>query len=89
MSRTTITSNRASSRDLGHLRHLLVFLRPYRTQLVFAALALIVAAGAVLGFGALQGGGRARLAAHGWDVEALVRVQSLEDGAVVLAGDSA
>jgi ATP-binding cassette, subfamily B, bacterial len=42
------TSPRA---DVKQLRRLLVFLRPYRRQLAFAMLALIVAAGAVLTLG--------------------------------------
>jgi len=41
---------RSPSRDLGNLRHLFGFLRPYRTRLVMASLALFVAAGAVLAF---------------------------------------
>ena len=42
---------RSPSQDLGNLRHLFGFLRPYRTRLVLASLALFVAAGAVLAFG--------------------------------------
>jgi ATP-binding cassette subfamily B protein len=43
--------DRSPSQDLGNLRHLFSFLRPYRTRLVLALLALFVAAGAVLAFG--------------------------------------
>jgi ATP-binding cassette subfamily B protein len=42
---------RSASRDLGQLRHLVGFLRPYRGQLLLALIALLVAAGAVLAFG--------------------------------------
>ena len=42
---------RSPSRDIGNLRHLFGFLRPYRTRLVLALLALFVAVGAVLAFG--------------------------------------
>ena len=43
--------DRSASRDLGNLRHLVGFLRPYRARLGLALLALVVAAGAVLAFG--------------------------------------
>ncbi|MEN3974835.1 ABC transporter transmembrane domain-containing protein [Emcibacter sp. SYSU 3D8] len=42
---------RAGKRKLGHLRFLLQFLRPYRTMIVFAAIALATGVGAVLAFG--------------------------------------
>ena len=40
-----------SSRDLGHLRGLLQFIRPYKLRLAAALLALIVSSGLVLGLG--------------------------------------
>ena len=40
-----------SSRDLGHLRGLLRFMRPYKLRTVAALLALIVSSGLVLGLG--------------------------------------
>ena len=48
---TTPAEQRPSSRDLRVLRQLFAFLRPYRGALAGAALALLVAAAAVLGFG--------------------------------------
>jgi ATP-binding cassette subfamily B protein len=47
----TTTSDRATSRNLGHLLQLVDFLRPYRYQLAAAAFALLVAAASVLAFG--------------------------------------
>ncbi|NNJ96744.1 MAG: ATP-binding cassette domain-containing protein [Gammaproteobacteria bacterium] len=47
----TLAQQRPSSRDLRVLKQLFTFLRPYRGVLLFAALALLVAAMAVLGFG--------------------------------------
>ena len=48
---TTPAEQRPSSRDLRVLRQLFAFLRPYRGAVAGAALALLVAAAAVLGFG--------------------------------------
>ncbi len=48
---TTATEQRPSSRNLSVLKQLFGFLRPYRGALAGAALALLVAAAAVLGFG--------------------------------------
>jgi ATP-binding cassette subfamily B protein len=42
---------RPASRDLRVLRQLFSFLRPYRGALLGAAIALLIAAAAVLGFG--------------------------------------
>jgi len=50
-SHDTSAQQRPSSRDLRVLKQLFTFLRPYRAVLVGAALALLVAAMAVLGFG--------------------------------------
>jgi len=47
----TITEQRPGSRNLRVLVHLAVFIRPYRTTLIAALTALVIAAGAVLGFG--------------------------------------
>jgi ATP-binding cassette subfamily B protein len=46
-----ISEQRPTSRNLRVLTHLLAFLRPYRAVLIAAAVALLIAAGAVLGFG--------------------------------------
>ncbi|NCA71312.1 MAG: ATP-binding cassette domain-containing protein [Sphingobacteriia bacterium] len=46
-----ITDERPGTRNLGALRRLLGFVRPYRWPLVGALLALLVAAGSVLAFG--------------------------------------
>ncbi len=48
---TKLAEQRPSSRDLRVLKRLFSFLRPYRGALLGAALALLVAAMAVLGFG--------------------------------------
>ncbi len=48
---TTPAEQRPSSRDLRVLQQLFAFLRPYRGAVAGAALALLVAAAAVLGFG--------------------------------------
>jgi ATP-binding cassette subfamily B protein len=48
---SALAEQRPSSRDLRVLKQLLVFLRPYRSAVLGAALALLVAAAAVLGFG--------------------------------------
>jgi len=48
---TTPNEQRPSSRELRVLTQLFAFLRPYRGQVAGAALALLVAAAAVLGFG--------------------------------------
>ena len=48
---TTPVEQRPSSRNLRILKQLFAFLRPYRGALAGAALALLVAAAAVLGFG--------------------------------------
>ena len=45
------SSARAGSRDLGQLRRLLGYLRPYRTRVLGAIVALVVAATAVLSLG--------------------------------------
>jgi ATP-binding cassette subfamily B protein len=47
----TITEQRPSSRNVRVLARLFAFLRPYRAALVGAIVALLVAAGTVLGFG--------------------------------------
>jgi ATP-binding cassette subfamily B protein len=47
----TLTEQRPSSRNLRVLKQLFTFIRPYRGALLGAALALLVAAMAVLGFG--------------------------------------
>ncbi len=46
-----LSEQRPSSRNLGVLRQLAGFLRPYRATLAAALVALLIAAGAVLGFG--------------------------------------
>lgn len=46
-----LTEQRPTSRNLGVLRRLAGYLRPYRATLAAALLALVIAAGAVLGFG--------------------------------------
>ena len=46
-----LTEQRPTSRNLGVLRQLAGFLRPYYTTLAAALVALVIAAGAVLGFG--------------------------------------
>jgi ATP-binding cassette subfamily B protein len=47
----TVTEQRPASRDLRVLKQLFAFMRPYRAALLGAALALVVAAATVLGFG--------------------------------------
>jgi len=47
----TLTEQRPSSRNLRVLKQLLTFLRPYRSALLGALVALLIAAAAVLGFG--------------------------------------
>ncbi|MGB5276733.1 MAG: ABC transporter transmembrane domain-containing protein [Gammaproteobacteria bacterium] len=47
----TLAQQRPSSRDIRVLKQVLAFLRPYRGVLLGAALALLIAAMAVLGFG--------------------------------------
>ncbi len=47
----TLAEQRPPSRDLRVLKQLLTFLRPYRSAVLGAAVALLIAAGAVLGFG--------------------------------------
>jgi ATP-binding cassette subfamily B protein len=47
----TTVEQRPSSRNLRVLKQLLTFLRPYRSAVLGAAVALLIAAGAVLGFG--------------------------------------
>src|SRR5690606_33579631 len=49
--RRTTMPDRPASRDIGQLRHLARFLKPYRLQLVGAVAALTVAAGTVLALG--------------------------------------
>jgi ATP-binding cassette subfamily B protein len=44
-------SERAKSRELGHLRHLWPFVKPHGSVLVSALAALLVAAGATLAIG--------------------------------------
>jgi len=46
-----VREERRGSRDIGVLKRLLVYLRPYRLQIAAAALALVVAAGTVLSMG--------------------------------------
>ena len=46
-----LTEQRPPSRDLRVLKQLFTFLRPYRRTVLGAAVALLIAAGAVLGFG--------------------------------------
>ncbi|MGD8630278.1 MAG: ABC transporter transmembrane domain-containing protein [Gammaproteobacteria bacterium] len=48
---TTVAEQRPPSRDLRVLKQLFTFLRPYRGAVLGAAVALLIAAGAVLGFG--------------------------------------
>jgi ATP-binding cassette subfamily B protein len=48
---TPLTEQRPTSRDLRVLKQLATFLRPYRGAVLGAAVALLIAAGAVLGFG--------------------------------------
>jgi len=50
---TTLAEQRPPSRDLRVLKQLFTFLRPYRAALLGAMVALLIAAGAVLGFGAV------------------------------------
>ena len=45
------SSERPASRDFGHLRRLWAFIRPYRLRVMCAGVALVVAAGTVLGIG--------------------------------------
>jgi ATP-binding cassette subfamily B protein len=47
----TLAEQRPPSRDLRVLKQLLTFLRPYRSAVLGAAVALLIAAGTVLGFG--------------------------------------
>ena len=47
----TLTEQRPPSRDLRILKQLFTFLRPYRSAVLGAVVALLIAAGAVLGFG--------------------------------------
>jgi ATP-binding cassette subfamily B protein len=47
----TIAEQRPPSRNLRVLKQLLTFLRPYRSAVLGAVIALLIAAGAVLGFG--------------------------------------
>jgi ATP-binding cassette subfamily B protein len=47
----TLAEQRPPSRDLRVLKQLFTFLRPYRSAVLGAAVALLIAAGAVLGFG--------------------------------------
>jgi ATP-binding cassette subfamily B protein len=47
----TLTEQRPPSRDLRVLKQLFTFLRPYRRAVLGAVVALLIAAGAVLGFG--------------------------------------
>ncbi|EGV33173.1 lipid A ABC exporter family protein [Thiorhodococcus drewsii AZ1] len=47
----TATMNRPGTRDLGALRHLIRFTRPYARRMVLALVALVLAAGSVLAFG--------------------------------------
>ncbi|MGB5338977.1 MAG: ABC transporter transmembrane domain-containing protein, partial [Gammaproteobacteria bacterium] len=47
----TLAEQRPPSRDLRVLRQLFTFLRPYRSAVLGAMVALLIAAGAVLGFG--------------------------------------
>ena len=49
--RNAVTEQRPASRDLRILKRLFSFLRPYRSAVLGAAVALLIAAGAVLGFG--------------------------------------
>ena len=51
--KTADASTRPASRNFGVLRRLFAFVRPYRGRVVLAAIALTVAAGTVLTFGAL------------------------------------
>jgi len=48
---TTLAEQRPPSRDLRILKQLFTFLRPYRSAVLGAVVALLIAAGAVLGFG--------------------------------------
>jgi ATP-binding cassette subfamily B protein len=43
--------NRAASRDLGSLKPAIAFLKPYRLQVVYASIALVVTAGVTLSIG--------------------------------------
>lgn len=47
---------RPGSRNLRVLAQLLIFLQPYRRQLILAAVALVIAAGSLLGFGVVLRG---------------------------------
>jgi len=47
----TVAEQRPPSRDLRVLKRLFTFLRPYRSAVLGAVVALLIAAGAVLGFG--------------------------------------
>ena len=49
----SLTEQRPASRNLRVLAQLVAFIRPYRSTLVAALAALVIAAGAVLGFGAV------------------------------------
>ena len=51
--RNTIAEQRPPSRDLRVLKQLFTFLRPYRSAVLGAVVALLIAAGAVLGFGVI------------------------------------
>ncbi|HKJ07449.1 MAG TPA: ABC transporter transmembrane domain-containing protein, partial [Gammaproteobacteria bacterium] len=51
MARIATTDSRPVSRNVRVLTHLFGFVRPYRLVLAGAATALVIAAGAVLGFG--------------------------------------
>ena len=53
-----VAAGRAKGRSLGSLRHLLPFLRPYRGQIAFAAVALV----AIMATGSFQKWERAMFA---------------------------
>ena len=69
---TQITEERPSNRNLRELGQLFSFLRPYYAALVGALVALVIAAGAVLGFGVMAASVAARVYLVTWVGERVV-----------------